>query len=199
MAEEKDKIKSILEKYKIVAVVGLSKDPSKDSYRVAKYLKDAGYRVIPINPFAEEILAEKCYKSLLEMPKEVQKLVEIVDIFRPSQELLQIVDQAIILREDYGVISVIWTQLGIENEESAKRAKKAGLTVITNKCMMIEHSKLIDRNVESLVSALNKMKDKKLRDEMGNKFHEEIMKNWTWTKRIEDFRKMFKMFFEMKK
>jgi predicted CoA-binding protein len=135
-------LKEILERYKTVAIVGVSKDPSKDSYRVATYLKSQGFRIVPINPFADEILGEKSYKSLLELPQDIQKSLEIVDIFRPSQEVPSIVEQAIKLKSAYGRPHVVWMQLGIFNEEAAKKAEKARLTVVMDKCIMQEHKRL---------------------------------------------------------
>lgn len=134
----------ILRKYRVVAVVGLSRDSSKDSYRVAEYLKNHGFQIVPVNPFVNEVLGEKCYKSLLEMPAELQKTVEIVDVFRPAAEVLSIVDQAIKLRQLYGVPYVIWMQLGIVNEQAAETARNAGLTVVMNRCMMIEHRRITE-------------------------------------------------------
>ncbi|MCL6579088.1 MAG: CoA-binding protein [Candidatus Bathyarchaeota archaeon] len=137
--------KEILTKHKTVAVVGLSKDPSKDSYRVAEYLKNHDFHIIPVNPFAEEILGEKSYKSLSNIPVNIQKTVEIVDIFRPSADVLPIVEQAIQLKKMHGVPHVVWMQLGIINEQAAEKARKAGLTVIMDKCMMQEHLRLIEK------------------------------------------------------
>ena len=137
-----DEIRSILERNRTVAIVGLSRDPSKDSYRVAEYLQSKGYRFIPVNPFADETLGQKCYKSLLEMPENLQATIEIVDIFRPSQDVPPIVDEAIHMREKFGNLHAIWMQLGIVNEEAAKKARGAGLTVIMDKCMMIEHKRV---------------------------------------------------------
>jgi predicted CoA-binding protein len=134
--------REILGKYRVVAVVGLSRDPSKCSNRVAKYLQSQGYRIIPVNPTTEEVLNEKSYRSLLELPAETAKKIEIVDIFRPSAEIPPIVGQAIIMKEQYGKPYVIWMQLGIINEQAAKTAREAGLTVVMNKCMMQEHSRL---------------------------------------------------------
>lgn len=131
--------------YKTVAVVGVSRDPTKDSYRVMEYLKKHGFHIIPVNPFADEVLGEKSYKSLLDMPAEVQKTIEVVDIFRPSSEVLPIIEQAIQLRKLYGVPYVVWMQLGIVNEQAAEKARKAGLTVIMDKCMMQEHRRLIEK------------------------------------------------------
>ena len=138
----KDDVKEILSKYKTVAVVGASRDPSKDSYQVAKYLQDRGFRIIPVNPTADEILDEKCYKSLLEMPADVQKTIEIVDVFRPSSDTPAIVEQAVKLKERYDKPYVIWMQLGIINEQAAEMARQAGIIVVMNRCMMQEHAKL---------------------------------------------------------
>jgi hypothetical protein len=142
---ENETIRSVLEKYKTVAVVGLSRDSAKDSYKVAEYLKSKGYDIIPINPFADKILGENCYKTLLDMPEDVQKKIEIVDIFRQPQDVPPIVDQAIRLRKKHGKPYIIWMQLGIVNEEAANRAIEAGLKVVMDKCMMIEHSRLSAR------------------------------------------------------
>ena len=138
----KDDVKEILTKYKTVAVVGASRDPSKDSNRVAKYLQSRGFRIIPVNPTADEILGEKCYKNLLEMPADVQKTVEIVDLFRPSSDTPAIVEQAVKLKERYDKPYVVWMQLGIINEQAAEMARQAGITVVMNRCMMQEHRKL---------------------------------------------------------
>jgi len=133
-----EEIKSILEKYKTIAVVGLSADPAKDSHRVAKYLKTKGYRIIPINPSADVILGEKCYKSLLDVPE----TIEIVDIFRPAKDVPPIIDQAIELKKKLGNPRIVWMQLGIVNEEAAKRARDASLTVVMDRCMMKEYKRL---------------------------------------------------------
>jgi len=138
----KDDVKEILTKYKTVAVVGASRDPSKDSYHVAKYLQGRGFRVIPVNPTTDEILGETCYKSLLEMPVDVQKTIEIVDVFRPSSDTPAIVQQAVKLKERYDKPYVVWMQLGIINEQAAKMARQAGIMVVMNLCMMQEHNKL---------------------------------------------------------
>jgi len=155
-----DEIKDVLEKYRTVAVVGLSRDSSKDSHMVAQFLKSRGWRIIPVNPFVDEVLGEKCYRSLLEMPEDVQKTIEVVDIFRPSQDVPSIVDQAIQLREKNGKPRVVWMQLGIVNEEAAARARKAGLTVIMDRCMKVERERLEkEKDIE-----LEKIRAKKLHE-----------------------------------
>ena len=137
-----EEIRGILEKHKTIAVVGVSRDPAKDSYRVAKYLQSRGFSVVPINPFADEVLGQKCYKSLLDAPENVQRTIEVVDIFRPAQDVPLIVEQAIRLRKKYGVLNVIWMQLGIVSKEAAERAEDEGLTVVMDRCMMIERKRL---------------------------------------------------------
>jgi predicted CoA-binding protein len=136
-----NEIKEILTTYRIVAVVGLSREPEKDSYRVGAYLKDHGFRIIPVNPFANEALGEKSYKSLLDIPAEIQRTIEVVDIFRPAKDVPPIVEQAIKLKEMHGKPYVIWMQLGIVSEQAAQTAKKAGLAVVMDKCMMQEHER----------------------------------------------------------
>jgi predicted CoA-binding protein len=137
-----NEIKEILSKYKTVAVVGLSREAGKDSNRVSGYLKQQGFHIIPVNPFADEILGEKSYKSLMDIPPEIQKTIEIVDIFRPAKDVPPIVEQAIKLKAARGKLRVVWMQLGIVNEQAAEAAKKAGLTVVMDKCMMVEHKRL---------------------------------------------------------
>jgi predicted CoA-binding protein len=137
-----DVVKEILTKYKTVAVVGLSRDPEKPSYAVPEYLKNHGFRIIPINPSVDVIMGEKSYKNLLDVPLEIQKRIEIVEIFRPSQDVLHIVEQAIQLRESLGIPQVIWMQLGIVNDEAAQEARNIGITVVMDHCMMIEHKRV---------------------------------------------------------
>jgi predicted CoA-binding protein len=135
-------IKEILKKYKVIAVVGLSKEPEKDSHRVSAYLKRHGYRIIPVNPSADEVLGEKSYPSLLDIPPEVQKTIEIVDIFRPAKDVPPIVEQAVKLKQKNGKPFVVWMQLGIVNEQAAEAGRRAGLIVIMDKCLMVEHRRL---------------------------------------------------------
>jgi predicted CoA-binding protein len=137
-----NELQEILTRYRTVAVVGLSREPSKDSYRVSAYLKKHGFRIIPVNPFADKVLGEKSYKSLLEIPREIQKTIEIVDVFRPAKDVPPIVEQAIKLKKLFGKPGVVWMQLGIVNEQAAEEARKAGLIVVMDKCMMVEHQHL---------------------------------------------------------
>jgi len=124
----------ILAKYRRIAVVGMSKDPQKDAQRIPIYLKNAGYEIIPVNPTATEIAGMKAYKSLSEIPFDF----DIVEIFRPSEAVPPIVDEALKTKA-----KVIWMQLGISNEEAARKARMAGKIVIQDRCMMVEHRRLI--------------------------------------------------------
>lgn len=135
-------IKKILTQCKTIAIVGLSREPEKDSYRVAAYMKKHGYRIIPVNPFADEVLGEKSYKTLLDIPTEIQKEIDIIDVFRRAEYVPPVVEQAVKLHSMYGKPCVVWMQLGIVNEEAAEAARKAGLTVVMDKCVMQEHKRL---------------------------------------------------------
>jgi uncharacterized protein len=141
----KEKIKEILCTCKTIAVVGLSREPEKDSYRVAAYMKKQGYRIIPVNPFVDEVLAEKSYKSLLGIPTEIQKEIDVVDVFRRAEDVSPVVEQTVKLRELHGKQFVVWMQLGIINQKAAATARKAGLTVIIDKCIMQEHKQLFKK------------------------------------------------------
>jgi uncharacterized protein len=135
-------IKEILQKYRVIAVVGLSKEPERPSYRVAAYLKEHGYRIIPVNPFVERVLDEKSYRSLLDVPEEIQKTIEVVDIFRRPEDVPPIVEQAVQLKAKYGKPYVVWMQLGIVNYQAAETAREAGFAVVMDKCIMVEHREL---------------------------------------------------------
>ncbi len=145
MNSGEEQIKEILTKYKTIAVVGLSNTIGKPSHRVGAYLKQHGYCIIPVNPTIDEALGSKSYKSLLEMPEEIAKNIEVVDLFRKSEDVPPIVEQAIELKKRYGQPFVVWMQLEIKNEEAAKAARAAGLIVVMNKCLMKEHLHLIPR------------------------------------------------------
>jgi predicted CoA-binding protein len=141
-------IKEILNKYKLVAVVGLSRNPSKDSHDVADYLQSVGYRIIPINPVAKQILGEISYGSLLDLPKELKREIEIVNIFRPSESVPQIVDESIELKKEFGTPKVIWMQLGIINEKAAEKAMSVGMKIVMDRCMKVEHYRLFQERVK---------------------------------------------------
>jgi len=123
-------IKNILEESKTVAVVGLSPREERDSHRVAKYLQSQGYRIIPVNPSADEILGERSYPNLTSIPESI----DVVDVFRRSEAVPEIVEEAIKVGA-----RTVWMQIGVIHEEAAARAREAGLQVVMDRCMMIEH------------------------------------------------------------
>ena len=126
-------ITAILRNYRVVAVVGLSPKPERPSYQVAQYLQNHGYRVVPVNPGCREILGEKCYPSLKDIPFPV----EVVDIFRQLDAIPAIVDEAIA-----SGAKAVWLQLGLEEPQSAQKARQAGLQVVQDRCMKVEHAAL---------------------------------------------------------
>jgi len=136
-----EEIKKILSESKVVAVVGASRTSGKPAHYVPAYLKTKGYKIIPVNPFADEILGEKTYKSLKDIPKDIK--IDIVDVFRPSEDVINVVKDAI----DRGDINLIWLQEGIYNKEAVELAKQHGIRVIWNRCMMKSHKRLIESNV----------------------------------------------------
>jgi predicted CoA-binding protein len=132
--ERDEELREILQ-YDTVAVVGCSGTPGKAAHDIPKYMLDHGYEVIPVNPYAEEVLGREAYDSLSDVNGEI----DIVDVFRPSEEVSGIVDEALD-RED---APVIWTQLGIRDEEATARAERAGRQVVEDKCIKVEHRRLL--------------------------------------------------------
>jgi uncharacterized protein len=128
-----DDIAAVLKKARSVAVVGISHKEERDSHKVAKYLKDHGYRMIPVNPKYREVLGETCYPTLGDVPEHI----DVVDIFRNLEAIPEIVDEAIAVGAD-----CVWMQLGLAHNEAAEKARTAGLQVVMNRCMKIEHAKL---------------------------------------------------------
>jgi hypothetical protein len=125
-------IAEILKNAKAIAVVGLSDKAERPSYGVAKYLMEHGYRIIPVNPMISEWMGMKAYKSLLEIPS--GERVDIVDIFRKSEDVPPIVEEAIAIGA-----KAVWMQLGVVNEAAAKKARAAGIMVVMDRCIKIEH------------------------------------------------------------
>jgi uncharacterized protein len=127
-------IRAILQNSRVVAVVGLSPKPERPSYRVAQYLKDHGYRIVPVNPGQKEILGEKCYPRLADVPFPV----DVVDIFRNVEAIPAIVDEAIAKGA-----KVVWMQQGLVEPESAQKARAAGLKVVMDRCLKIDHAQFM--------------------------------------------------------
>jgi uncharacterized protein len=122
-------------------VVGLSGDQSKPSYEVAAYMQSHGYQIVPVNPNIGEVLGARSYKSLLEIPAETQRQIEIVDIFRIAEDVPPVVEQAVKLKVVNGKPLVVWMQAGIVNEAAAAEARRAGLMVVMDRCIMVEHKR----------------------------------------------------------
>ena len=127
-----DEIKQIFS-LKNVAVIGMSKNQEKAAHFVPKYLSQNGYNIMPVNPTADEILDKKCYPSVEDIPEPI----DIVDVFRPSDQVLPVVQQAIKMKP-----KVIWLQEGIHNAEAEELARQEGIKVVFNRCMLAEHQRL---------------------------------------------------------
>ncbi len=126
-------LRRILRQSRTIAVVGLSAKWFRPSFFAAKYLQDHGYRIIPVNPNYTEILGEKCYASVDEVPEPI----DVVDVFQRSEQVLPIAEAAVRANA-----RVLWLQLGIVNEQAAALAREAGLEVVVDRCMKIEHARL---------------------------------------------------------
>ena len=127
-----DPILEILKTYKKIAVVGLSSNPARPSFGVTEYMQSAGYRIIPVNPNETEVLGEKSYARLEDVPEKI----EIVDVFRRSENVPPVVESAIRVGA-----KVVWMQLGVQNAEAAERARAAGLVVVEDACILVEHKR----------------------------------------------------------
>ena len=127
---ESDPVADLLRSSHNIAVVGLSANPLRPSHGVSAYMQSQGYRIIPVNPEADEVLGEKAYASLLDVPDPI----DIVDIFRRSEFVPEVVDQAIQCKA-----RAIWMQEGVVHESAAEKARKAGLFVIMDSCILLEH------------------------------------------------------------
>ncbi len=125
-----DPVLEILKKYKMIAVVGLSSNPSRPSFGVTEYMQGAGYRIIPVNPNESEVLGEKSYARLENVPERI----EIVNVFRRSENVPPVVESAICVGA-----KVVWMQLGVENAAAAERAQAAGLIVVEDACILVGH------------------------------------------------------------
>ncbi|MFC4249373.1 CoA-binding protein [Natribaculum luteum] len=134
MPVENDAVLREILGFQAVAVVGCSRSPGKAAHDVPKYLDEHGYEVIPVNPYAGEILGRRAYDSLADVDEEI----DVVCVFRPSDEVSGVVEQAI----DRDDVRVIWTQLGIRDPEATRRAESAGLTVVEDRCLKVDHRRL---------------------------------------------------------
>ncbi len=133
MLDDIESLRRILRETRVIAIVGLSADWFRPSYFAAKYLQEHGYRIIPVNPKYPEILGEKCYKSLRDIPEKV----DVVDVFRKAADVMPITEEAIAIGA-----KVLWQQLGVRNVAAAEKAEAAGLEAVVDRCMKIEHGRL---------------------------------------------------------
>lgn len=131
---QSDPIYDLLSRSKTIAVVGLSDSPMRISHGVSAYMQTAGYKIVPVNPQIVEALGEKSYPSLLELPPEVAQKIDLVNVFRRPEYVDEIVDQAIQLK-----LPVIWLQEDVINERAADKARKAGMFVVMDRCILKEH------------------------------------------------------------
>ncbi|MEM0117850.1 MAG: CoA-binding protein [Conexivisphaerales archaeon] len=132
----------VFDKCKVIAVVGASKNPEKEAHQIPLYLKQNGYQIIPVNPTADLIFGQKAYPTLLQIPDEVALTIDVVDVFRPSDELPEIAEQVIELGRRIGKKYIFWAQLGLENEAAKKKLAEAGFPYVMNSCMMVEHRRI---------------------------------------------------------
>jgi len=131
----------ILENAKSIVIIGCSANKYRTSYHIASYLKDNGYRIIPVNPKYEEVLGVPCYDTMADIPEKYK--VDIVDIFRNSRYTAEMVSQVADWAEKNGQKPVVWTQLDVSSEEAETLAAEAGLPYVKNECMMVQHEKLL--------------------------------------------------------
>lgn len=131
--------KDVMRRYKVIAVVGASKNPEKEAYTVPAYLREHGYTIIPVNPTADVIDGAKVYPSLANIPDDLAKKVEVVEVFRPSEEFPQVAKQVSEMKKKTGRPFVFWGQLGLENDEAKKILSDAKVEYVMDRCMRIEH------------------------------------------------------------
>tara|TARA_B100000029_G_scaffold230656_1_gene228171 strand:- start:91923 stop:92339 length:417 start_codon:yes stop_codon:yes gene_type:complete len=125
-----------------IAVIGLSKNELRDSYQVSAYMRNVGYNIIPINPTIDSVMGEKSHSNLKSIPENILKNIELVNVFRKSEFIQEILNEVIEINKKYQKIHTVWMQLGIFYEEAEKISEENKLNIITNKCIKIEHAKL---------------------------------------------------------
>ncbi len=137
MSDDINSLRRILRECRVLAIVGLSANWHRPSHFAAKYMLEHGYRVIPVNPQYREVLGQKCYPSLRDIPRSVVGQVDLVDVFRKTADVMPVAEDAIAIGA-----RVLWQQLGVRNEEAAARARAAGLESVMDRCVKIEHGRL---------------------------------------------------------
>ena len=137
-------IKQIFENTTNIAVIGLSKNELKDSYQVSMYMKNSGYNIIPINPTTDSIMGVKSHNSLKDIPENMVRNIELINIFRKPEFVENILEEVIEVKKKYSKIHTVWMQLGIFYDRADTVSKENQLNIITNKCIKIEHGRLQD-------------------------------------------------------
>ena len=130
-----EQLRDVLESTTTIAVVGCSATPGKEAHEIPKYMQERGYEVVPVNPYADEVLGREAYDSLADVTEEI----DMVDVFRPSEEVAGIVD-AVLERDD---VDTVWCQLGIRDDEAGERVEESGRNFVQDKCLKVEHGKLL--------------------------------------------------------
>lgn len=133
-------IKEIVTSTKTIAIIGLSSNSKRTSYRIAKYLLDEGFTIIPVNPNEESVFGLKSYPQISDVPDDIE--IDTIDIFRNSQYTADMVEEIVEWSNETGQKPVIWTQIGVSSDESKSLAEENGFTYIENKCLMVEHGKV---------------------------------------------------------
>lgn len=132
----------VIRKYKVVAVVGASKSPEKEAFTVPLYLKQHGYTVIPVNPTTDTVHGEKAYPNLADIPKELAEMIDVVEVFRPSEKLPNVATQVVEMKRRTGRPFVFWAQLGLENDDAKRILQAGGVDFVMNACMRTQHQLL---------------------------------------------------------
>ena len=135
-------IRQIFENTTNIAVIGLSKNKLKDSYQVSMYMRNSGYNIIPINPTTDSIMGVKSHNNLKDIPEDIVKNIELINIFRKPEFVENILEEVIEMKKKYGKIHTVWMQLGIFYDKADTVSKENQLNIITNKCIKIEHGRL---------------------------------------------------------
>ena len=129
----------VMRKYRVIAVVGASKNPEKEAFTVPAYLREHGYTIIPVNPTTDKVNGLKSYPSLADIPAEVAEEVDVVEVFRPSEEFPEVARQVATMKRNTGRPFVFWGQLGLENDDAKKILTDSRVDYVMDKCMRVEH------------------------------------------------------------
>ena len=130
----------VMRTHRVIAVVGASKNPEKDAHIIPAFLGEHGYRIVPINPAAGEIFGESAFPTLASMPEQLAKEVEVIEVFRPSEELPQVARQVVELSKKYGRSYIFWAQAGLENDEAKEILTAGGVPYVMNACMRVVYA-----------------------------------------------------------